>query len=81
MYSDIEQKIFVVDYFIYNPSNPQRKIFSYLLGSSSRKTAEQATRDLEKGSKITIVKIQSISQNCFTQPAEEEEGYRYDGYP
>lgn len=81
MYSENEQKVFVVDYFIYNPANPQRRIFSYLLGSSSRKTAEQATRDLEKGSKITIVKIQSISQNCFSQSVEEEEGYRYDGYP
>ena len=80
MYTENEQKIFVVDYFVYNPANPQRKIFSYLLGSTSRKNAEQATRDLEKGSKITIVKIQSISQNCFNIPMEEE-GYRYDGYP
>jgi hypothetical protein len=63
MYSEITDKVFVVDYFVYNPNNPQRRIFTYMLGSSSRKTAEQATRDLEKGSKITIVKIQSLNSN------------------
>ncbi len=63
MYEYTNDKIFVVDYFIYNPSNPIKKIFTNMLPSVSRKSAEQATRDLERGSKITIVKIQSFSVN------------------
>lgn len=75
MYSEITDKVFVVDYFVYNPNNPQRKIYTYMLGSSSRKNAEHATRELEKGSKITIVKISSISPNLFSQDNNYDESY------
>lgn len=69
------EKIFIVDYFIYNPVNPQRKIYTFMLGAVSRKAAEQATRELEKGSKITIVKIQSVCVNDIVHETSGEEEY------
>jgi hypothetical protein len=71
MYETNLDKIFVVDYFIYNPTNPTRKIFTHVIPSVSRKSAEQSTRDLEKGSKITIVKIQSFSVNYSGNSVED----------
>lgn len=74
MQTDIlNEKVFAVDYFLYSPSSQNRKIYTYLLGSSSRKTAEQATRELEKGNKITIVKIQSFSINDIINHSVEDE--------
>lgn len=69
------EKIFIVDYFIYNPVNPQRKIYTFMLGAVSRKAAEQATRELEKGSKITIVKIQSVCVNDVVTMQSDEPEY------
>lgn len=60
MYSQPYNKTYAVDYFVYTPNCMQRHILSYLTCAVSRKMAEQEVRDLEKGQKITIVKINTF---------------------
>lgn len=54
----LNTKVFAIDYFIH--SNAKRVIKSHLTYSTSRKNAENNTREMEAPDKINVVKITPI---------------------
>lgn len=53
-----QDKPYTIDYIVYN--HVDRKTLTYLTYAPSRRNAEQQVRELERGSKITIIKIKSF---------------------
>ena len=63
---DQEQKCYVVDYFIHTDMPRNKKdIQSFMLFSTSRKNAENQTRQLEHNKKMTIIKISTYDSQMF----------------
>ena len=61
MYDPMIHKVFIVDYRIV--SGEDRRIKTHLTYATSRKNAENNTRDMEADTRINIVKITAVVQD------------------
>lgn len=75
LYPQNTSKVFLVDYFVYVPNCTQRKIYSFLTFANSRKDAEKQVRDVERGSKVTIVKIKTFDNVTVEEQQDSEYAY------